>query len=289
PGSGGWKPAFLCSSTILSFSFRWLTLSRGLKSARAEMAAWFAGFHGLQPGDLVRDAGVGPDQADALVGQLVTAGNLVELTLPPNRRLVIHADRVGELEEQILKTVGLLHEQNPLVTNHDRGKTLARLDYVGDESLLQGVADRLVRAKKLIGDGKRIARADFKPRLSVNQRKLKDRIVEEHKKAGFQPPEPGSFANQAAGNAAALKDIFEVACAEGLLVRVTDELFLHADADEQMRRKVTERLVDGPGATVADIRDMLGTTRKYAVPLCEYLDRVGVTRREGDLRVPAAS
>ena len=35
---------------------------------------------------------------------------------------------------------------------------------------------------------------------------------------------------------------------------------------------------------MAEIRDLLGTTRKYAVPLCEYLDRVGVTRREGDLR-----
>jgi selenocysteine-specific elongation factor len=39
--------------------------------------------------------------------------------------------------------------------------------------------------------------------------------------------------------------------------------------------------------TVAEIRDLLGTTRKYAVPFCEYLDRVGVTRREGDLRVLA--
>ena len=39
--------------------------------------------------------------------------------------------------------------------------------------------------------------------------------------------------------------------------------------------------------TVAEIRDLLGTTRKFAVPICEYLDRVGVTRREGDLRLLA--
>jgi selenocysteine-specific elongation factor len=47
---------------------------------------------------------------------------------------------------------------------------------------------------------------------------------------------------------------------------------------------VSEKLAQGSGLTVAEIRDLLGTTRKYAVPLCEYLDRVGVTRREGDLR-----
>ena len=51
--------------------------------------------------------------------------------------------------------------------------------------------------------------------------------------------------------------------------------------------RVTERLQTGPGATVAEIRDLLGTTRKFAVPLCEYLDRVAVTKREGDLRVLA--
>ena len=70
---------------------------------------------------------------------------------------------------------------------------------------------------------------------------------------------------------------------------MTDDLYLHADADADMRRLVQERLAkQSGGLTVAEIRDLLGTTRKYAVPLCEYLDHAGVTRREGDLRLPAA-
>ena len=73
--------------------------------------------------------------------------------------------------------------------------------------------------------------------------------------------------------------------AEGQLVKVAEDIYLHADAEAEMRRKVSERLAQGAGMTVAEIRDLLGTTRKYAVPLCEYLDRVGVTRREGDLRL----
>jgi selenocysteine-specific elongation factor len=201
--------------------------------------------------------------------------------------LLIHAERVAELEERALDVLGALHAEHPLMTNHDRQKALARLEYVGDEQLLQAVADRLLKSKKLVGDARRIARADFKPKLSANQRKLKDRIVETHLAAGFAPPEPKEFVNQAAGNAAALKDIFEVACAEGFLVKVTEEIYLSAEAEAEMRRRVTERLRGGPGATVAEIRDLLGTTRKYAVPVCEYLDRVGLTKREGDLRVLA--
>ena len=105
---------------------------------------------------------------------------------------------------------------------------------------------------------------------------------------GFQPPDPSSFAAQAGGNVDVLKDIYEVAVAEELLVLIADQLFLHADAEAEMRRRVAEKLAQQPaGLTVAEIRDLLGTTRKFAVPLCEYLDRIGITRRAGDLRVKA--
>jgi selenocysteine-specific elongation factor len=253
---------------------------------RALAAAWFAGAAGFTPADLVRGAGVPPDRVESLVQTLTAEGKLARLAVA-HRTLLMHADRLAELEGRILGSLGVLHEQNPLVTTHDRQKALARLDYAGDEALLQAVTDRLIKAKKVVGDARRIARADFKPKLSTNQRKLKDRIVEAHATAAFQPPEPKEFAPQAGGNAAALKDIFEVAVAEGLLVRVTDDIYLHADTDVEMRRRVAERLRGGPGATVAEIRDLLGTTRKYAVPICEYLDRVGLTTREGDLRVLA--
>ncbi len=112
-------------------------------------------------------------------------------------------------------------------------------------------------------------------------------MVSAHLSAEFQPPDPGSFAAQAGGNASALKDIYDVAVAEGLLVKVTDEIYLHADVEGKMRQQILDRLNSGTGLTVAEIRDLLGTTRKFAVPLCEYLDRVGVTKRDGDLRVRA--
>ena len=69
-----------------------------------------------------------------------------------------------------------------------------------------------------------------------------------------------------------------------LFVPITEELYLHADVESEMRRRLVKKLRGGAGATVAEIRDTLGTTRKFAVPLCEYLDRIGLTRREGDWR-----
>jgi selenocysteine-specific elongation factor len=195
---------------------------------------------------------------------------------------------VNELEDRLLQALTRLHEQFPLVSSHDRQKVQAQLDYVGDDALVHAAVERLLQQKKLAGDLRRVARADFKPKLSNNQKKLKEKIVAAYKESRFQPPEPDDFANQAGGNTANLHDLFEVCVAEGHLVHVVEKLYLHADAEAEMRRTVAEKLGGGAGLTVAEIRDLLGTTRKFAVPLCEYLDRVGVTRREGDLRRDAA-
>jgi selenocysteine-specific elongation factor len=252
---------------------------------RALTVAWFGAFAGFTPADLVRGAGVAPDQAAEVIDRLRAKGSLAEIAVGQNRRLLLHADMLRELDERVLAVLARLHEESPLMASHDRQRVQSQLDYVGDDGLVHAAVDRLLQQKKLTGDLRRIARADFKPKLSGNQRKLKDKIVAAYQAAPFQPPEPADFVNQAGGNAASLKDLFEVCVAEGQLVHVVDELYLHAEAEAEMRRRVTERLAEGAGLTVAEIRDLLGTTRKYAVPLCEYLDRAGVTRRDGDLRV----
>jgi selenocysteine-specific elongation factor len=252
---------------------------------RTLTVAWFGAFGGFTVPDLVRGANIGPEEAEELVGKLKEQGELVEVQISGARRLLLHKDMVSELENRILTALDRLHEQYPLMSTHDRQKLQSQLDYVGDDALVQATVERLIASKKLAGDLRRIGRADFKPKLSANLRKLKDKLVAAYEAARFQPPEPGSFAGQAGGNAANLKDLFDVCVAEGYLVPIAEDIYLHMDVEVQMRRLVREKLAEGKGLTVAEIRDMLGTTRKYAVPLCEYLDRVGVTRREGDLRV----
>jgi selenocysteine-specific elongation factor len=256
----------------------------GNAEERALTVAWFGGFTGFVLGDLVRDANIPPEEAQALVDKLKARGELVEVATSRARSTLLHADMVRELEERILQALARLHEEFPLMSAHDRQKVQSQLDYVGDDALVHATVERLLQHKKLIGDLRRIARADFKPKLSGNQRKLKDKLVAAYQEARFQPPEPASFANQAGGNSASLKDLLDVCMAEGLLVQIADDVFLHADAEADMRKTIQDKLAAGSGLTVAEIRDLLGTTRKYAIPLCEYLDRTGVTRREGDLR-----
>ncbi len=258
----------------------------GDRDQRALAVAWFGPFAGFTAADLVPGANISPDQAEPLIAKLKDRGELVDVVISQARHLLLHADMVKELEDRILQALGRLHEEFPLMSAHDRQKVQSQLDYVGDDALVHATVDRLIQRKLVTGDLRRIARADFKPKLSGNLRKLKDKLVAAFQEARFQPPEPTSFASQAGGNAASLKDLFEICVAEGYLVRITEDIYLHADTEAEMRRLIAEKLAGSEaGLTVAEIRDLLGTTRKYAVPLCEYLDRAGVTRRDGDLRL----
>ncbi|HEY1270733.1 MAG TPA: SelB C-terminal domain-containing protein, partial [Terriglobales bacterium] len=72
---------------------------------------------------------------------------------------------------------------------------------------------------------------------------------------------------------------------EKTLVKITDDLVFHQRALQQLRQLVAGHKVKSPKINVAEFKDMTGVSRKYAIPLLEYLDRERVTRRVGDERV----
>src|SRR5262245_2537826 len=133
----------------------------GDAEARALTVAWFGGFAGFTQADLVRGANIAPDQALELIEKMKRDGKLVGIAVGHARQALLHADMVKELDERILSVLGRLHEQEPLVTTHDRQKVQSQLDYVGDDQLVHAEVDRLLKTKKLVGDVRRIARADF--------------------------------------------------------------------------------------------------------------------------------
>ena len=68
-------------------------------------------------------------------------------------------------------------------------------------------------------------------------------------------------------------------------MKLSDELVFHRDALEDLRRRVAEHKSRSPKMDVAAFKELTGVSRKYAIPLLEWLDRERVTRREGDARV----
>ncbi|MGB8115714.1 MAG: SelB C-terminal domain-containing protein, partial [Candidatus Sulfotelmatobacter sp.] len=71
---------------------------------------------------------------------------------------------------------------------------------------------------------------------------------------------------------------------EKILIKVSDELVFHRSVLEQLRGKIAVYKAKSPRIDVAQFKTLTGVTRKYAIPLLEYLDRERVTKRVGDAR-----
>jgi selenocysteine-specific elongation factor len=117
--------------------------------------------------------------------------------------------------------------------------------------------------------------------------KLLAKLVEDYRAAGLEAPEVKQIQKQTTKNQNSVPQLIALAEANGDLVHVVDDYYVHHEVDQACREKLRGPLADVAGLTVSQIREILGTSRKYAVPYCEYLDRSGFTRRAGDVRVLA--
>jgi selenocysteine-specific elongation factor len=249
---------------------------------RASAAACFLGWRDWQPPALARTAGI--DGAQAVYNDLVQRGEVIEIAVSPTRVVRVHRAVLEELSNRIEAALARLHEQSPLQTAFDRTQLQNRFAYLGDEAILETVLKRMAAARRIELSQRGVALAGRGPKLSGHEKQLLEWIVDLYRRSGFQPPAVEQVKSQATRNQAAVPSLVELATAQGRLIKVAPEFYLHAEVESHMRDLITTRLAKGQGMTVSEIREALNTTRKYAVPFCEYLDRIGLTQRQGDLR-----
>ncbi|MCH8921699.1 MAG: selenocysteine-specific translation elongation factor [Planctomycetes bacterium] len=262
---------------------------------RASAALYFAGLRDWRPDDLARTAGI--DDVAAVGEALRDRGDLQEIALSPTRTFRLHALVLEQLCQRVEAALAKLHEEFPLQSMLDYSRLVRRFAYlgayVGSDALVRvlvgAVIERMKKAKRVKLTERGIALAGHGPQLSANEQRLVDEIIADFREAGFQPPSVKQLQAKATRNQASVPQLVELAVAEGHLVKIAADFYLHSDSERQVRDILDEQLSGGEGMTLSQIRELLGTTRKYAVPLCEYLDRQGFTRREGDLRVLGAA
>jgi selenocysteine-specific elongation factor len=244
-------------------------------------------FLGLEPWTerrLCALCGLPLERIPAALGQLTASGALVEVPVGPRRSVKILAEFVADLEDRVLRALGRLHAARPRLSAIPRAHLAAELPDLGSDALIGGIVDRLRAQGKVIVEARTVAARGYEPKLSQGERRLKAELLEAIRKGGMSPPDASELAASAGARAAVVPDLLALLRDEQKLVEISPALFLDFDVEAELRRKVEERLAAGATMTMADLRDLLGTTRKYAIPIGEYLDRIGLTHREGDLR-----
>lgn len=184
--------------------------------------------------------------------------------------LLVSDAELVRLMDLVRDTLALHHAQNPLDKGMGRQQLRAATGLPGSAfDTLMDTMDDIDQAAAIV----RLTshRVELDPVQEAARKELMDTIGA----GGFAPP----LTKDLSTDQTLLRSLVE----SQELVRVGDFHITRGQADEA-RTRVRQRIeTEGP-ATVAEIRDLLGTTRKYAVPLCEWLDSTGATRRQGDLR-----
>ncbi len=129
--------------------------------------------------------------------------------------------------------------------------------------------------------------AEFAPKMSAQDQQLLKAIIDEFNAAAFQPPAASALKCASSASKARVNKLIKIATATGELVQIAPDILLHAGRLEQLKKQMAEAITERGGLAVADVRTMIDSSRKYVVPLVEYLDRSGFTKRVGDQRVLA--
>ncbi|MEW4570340.1 selenocysteine-specific translation elongation factor [Tautonia sp. JC769] len=235
--------------------------------------------------DLARDAGLAPDEVDRVAAEARASGELVDLPVGPRRTIRIVRSHLETLEDRVVRAVGRLHERNPRLSSVRRSSVLGMLSDLKSESLVGAVIDRLAKDGRLIANARTVALAGYQPQLTQAERRLKAELLDAHRGTGFAPPMAAELLDRAGNRREIVPELLDLLAEEGHLAAVEPRsLYLDVEADLELKRLVAERLGEGATLSMAELRDLLGTSRKYAVPIGEYLDRIGLTIREGDVR-----
>ena len=248
---------------------------------RASAAIFFIGSSHRDSFELVRTAGI--INHAKVYEKLVQQKSIVQLTGIGQRKTRLHRLLLDDYAANIENALVKMHDSEPLATVFERSILANRFDYL-HSNVLQAVLTRMEKAGTIRTSSKGVGLADRGPKLTKFEKDLLAKLIVEYEQAGFQPPTVKECQKLATKNQKVVPQLISLAASDGDLVEVSKELYLHVDVDKALKEKLRQQLADSEGLTLSEIRELLGTTRKYAVPICEYLDSIGFTKRVGDLR-----
>lgn len=200
--------------------------------------------------------------------------------------LLISAKSFEEVRVKLIARVEKFHKENPLLPGISREDLRASLGRRVRPEAFRAALDDLLAQKKLVAQGEIVKRAGATISLDPEEARAKEQIEKAFAVAGLAVPSVKEVLGKLPVEPKRAERILQILLRDKILVRVTLELIFHRDALAQLRdRLATFKKAKGERISVPAFKELTGISRKYAIPLLEYLDRERATRRAGDERV----
>jgi len=229
-----------------------------------------------------KDLALADADAKEMLGLLATTNRARKLEFE-GKEFLVHEKMVAEARAAVVATLAQFHKDNPLRLGLKRPELRSKAASNFSAPLFEMVLAALLIENQVVMEDDRVRLATHQIKLGPALQKEFDRLDKLFQEAGFSPP---SFEEALAGVDKKLAQQVRVALLEsGRLVDVGESVALHHDAVALAEQKVRALFAQKPELTASEIRQQLGTTRKYIIPLLNYLDSRGVTQRKGEVRI----
>jgi selenocysteine-specific elongation factor len=204
----------------------------------------------------------------------------------PEPLILLGRKAFDEVRRKIAERVERFHRENPLSPGIAREDLRANLGKRVRAETFRAALEELASEKKLDLQGELVKRAGSQIELQPEEVQAKRQIDKAFGDAGLAVPSVKEVLGKLSVEAKRAEKLLQILLREKSLVRVSPELIFHRDALARLKAQLAEhKKAKGERISVPVFKDLAGITRKYAIPLLEYLDRERVTRRAGDERV----
>jgi selenocysteine-specific elongation factor len=239
---------------------------------------------GLTMQDVVARTGWTEEECRLVAETLFAAGKIK--IVPQENLLILGAEQFAGIAAKMERNVEKFHKENPLAPGMPREQLRASVGRRVRAETFRAALDFLVQTRKIEAQGELAKKAGAGIALLPEEVRAKQQIEAAFGEAGLAVPAVNEVLGKLPVEKKRAEKILQLLLREKILVRVTAELIFHQGALAQLKeRLVTQKKTKGERLSVPDFKEMTGITRKYAIPLLEYLDRERVTKRAGDERV----
>ena len=241
-----------------------------------------AGLHGVSAGDLAPRIGAAPAELATALGALDREGAVVL-----GAEWAVDARAASAPTGAVLAGLAEFHRTSPLSSGMPLEQVRGRWFAAMPPPVFERVIARLVAAGQVTAKDT-LSLAGHRVELTPDEAHVSEWIERRYVDAGFSPPDVAALAGEARRAPALVARVAQLMIKQKRLVRV-DTLVFHRDVLERLKRDVLARKASaGVGPATIDVKtfkDAYNVSRKYAIPLLEYLDRERITRRAGDGRI----
>ncbi len=224
-------------------------------------------------GTILSASSLSPDAVSEALQRLSSDNRVVMLGFERPGALLFTASGWARLREEAKRTVESHHRQFPLRHGMPREELRSRLKIPPQH--FNNTLQRLVEEGILIEDRALVRLPSHQVKLTARQQSQADAFLRSLSQNPFSPP----------GESLPEPELLNLLIQQRSVVQVSNNVVFAASAYDEMTRRITEHLKSKGKITVAEVRDMFQTSRKYALSLLEHLDEQRITRRVGDERL----